>query len=95
LGFDWLLQKWFVRHYGVIAKPLSKLLQHKAFQWGKEAEIAFQALQQAMQSTPVLALPQFDEPFMVETDACDGVGAVLMQKHRPIAYLSKTQVAHL
>jgi hypothetical protein len=43
-----------------------------------------------MSSTPVLALPQFNDIFVVETDACeDGIGAVLMQRNRPVAYLSK------
>jgi hypothetical protein len=38
----------------------------------------------------VLALPNFAEPFVLEIDACDkGVGAVLLQKGHPIAYLSK------
>jgi len=44
----------------------------------------------AMTQTPVLALPNFQEPFVIETDACqDGVGVVLMQHGRPVAYLSK------
>jgi hypothetical protein len=43
-----------------------------------------------MSSTPVLALPDFNIPFTVETDTCEtGIGAVLMQKGHPIAYMSK------
>ena len=43
-----------------------------------------------MTTTPVLALPDFQAQFTVETDACiDGIGAVLMQNGQPIAYLSK------
>jgi len=41
-------------------------------------------------TTPVLALPNFQEPFIIETDACDGgIGAVLMQREQPVAFLSK------
>ena len=43
-----------------------------------------------MTQTPVLILPNFDAPFVVETDACaTGIGAVLMQHQRPVAVLSK------
>jgi hypothetical protein len=43
-----------------------------------------------MTSIPVLALPRFDHPFVVETDACEnGMGAMLMQQGKPIAYISK------
>lgn len=43
-----------------------------------------------MSQTHVLILPDFSLPFVVETDACaHGVGAVLMQRERPVAYLSK------
>jgi hypothetical protein len=80
----------FVSKYGILAKPLTRLLQKKQFAWSKEAETAFIALKKAMVTTLVLALPQFDKPFIIETDVCDeGVGAVLMQFDKPIAYLSK------
>lgn len=43
-----------------------------------------------MASTPVLALPDFSQPFEIETNASDvGIGAVLMQKGQLIAFLSK------
>uniref|UniRef100_A0A453RTK7 Reverse transcriptase/retrotransposon-derived protein RNase H-like domain-containing protein n=1 Tax=Aegilops tauschii subsp. strangulata TaxID=200361 RepID=A0A453RTK7_AEGTS len=62
----------------------------KGFYWNEQATQAFLAPKQAMAQAPVLALPNFSEPFTMETDACDTrVGAVLMQKGHPIAYMSK------
>lgn len=46
--------------------------------WTQEALLAVQKLKDAMQQVPILALPDFTEPFVVETDASRvGVGAVL------------------
>jgi hypothetical protein len=79
-----------VKNYAIIARPLTCLLKKKAFLWTEAATAAFLALKQAMQQTPVLQLPNFQLQFVVETDACDlGIGAVLMQEHHPIAFLSK------
>jgi hypothetical protein len=41
-------------------------------------------------NTPVLALPDFTQPFVLEIDACNtGIGAMLMQNNHPVAYLSQ------
>ena len=66
------------------------------FTWTPQMSIAFQDLKQRLVSPPVLALPDFDQPFIVETDASNvALGAVLAQKCRdgavhPIQYASRT-----
>ena len=80
----------FAKGYGQIVAPLTTLFKKDSFCWSKEAELAFHQLKDAMVHPPVLALPNFDQPFMVECDAFGrGIGVVLMQNGRPIAYHSQ------
>lgn len=81
----------FVEDYGKICRPLHDMLRKDAFNWGIEQSQAFQSLKQSMTQCPVLAMPNFSLPITIEADACaTGLGAVLMQQGRPIAYLSKS-----
>ena len=80
----------FVKYYRLLTKPLTHLLKYKQFAWSETAQPAFDEVKIVMTRTPVLGLPDFTQPFTIETNACnDGIGAVLMQQGQPIAYLSK------
>ena len=80
----------FVKNYGIIARPLTNLLKKGQFGWHEEAERAFLALKWAMTTTPILAMPNFNESFTIETDASgEGIGAVLSQCGKPVAYMSR------
>jgi hypothetical protein len=81
----------FIRHYAIISQPLTALLKKGTlYIWTSAEQTAFDTLKHALVSAPVLALPNFSDSFVVETDACDtGIGAVLSQKGHPLAYVSR------
>jgi hypothetical protein len=80
----------FIKHYGIVTKPLTNLLRLKSFHWTSDAQQAFEKLKGMMCTAPVLAISDFTKQFVIETDACDlGIGAVLMQEDQLVAFLSK------
>lgn len=80
----------FVQHCGRIVAPLSTMLKKNTFQRSKDSLEAFKQLKNAVSTTPVLTLPNFEIPLVVECDASNTVvGAVLLQQGKPIAFYSK------
>ncbi|XP_073525851.1 uncharacterized protein [Phyllobates terribilis] len=81
----------FVRDFSTIASPLTELTKKSTpFVWGKAQEAAFEELKHRLTNAPLLILPNFARPFEVECDASGiGIGGVLMQEGRPIAFFSE------
>jgi len=91
----------FISAFAKVAAPLHALTKKGVeFVWDEACEEAFTKLKTLLTRAPVLAYPNFEVPFILETDAsAAGLGAVLAQKQpdesiRPIAYASRTLVPH-
>ncbi|GJU48816.1 putative reverse transcriptase domain-containing protein, partial [Tanacetum coccineum] len=86
----------FIEGFSKIAKSMTKLTQKGVkFDWGEKEENAFQIIKQKLCSAPILALPEGIEDFVVYYDASHkGLGVVLMQKEKVIAYASRQLKIH-
>jgi hypothetical protein len=82
--------KRFVKGFSQLCAPLTNLTKKGAFKWNPEAQSTFEKMKKVTSTCPVLALPDFAQPFTVECDASrEGIGAVLMQNRHPIVYESR------
>ena len=86
----------FVQNFATIAKPLHRLTEKTThFMWTSDCQIAFDELKDHLTSAPVLSFPNFDNNFILDTDASNtGIGGVLSQlqddgTERVIAYASR------
>nr|GFB75572.1 reverse transcriptase domain-containing protein [Tanacetum cinerariifolium] len=95
LGLDGYYQR-FIEGFSKIAKSMTKLTQKAIkFDWGEKEENAFQLIKKKLCSAPILALPEGSEDFVVYCDASHkGLGAVLMQREKVIAYASRQLKVH-
>jgi len=87
----------FIRNFSAIALPLSQLTRTvtgSPFEWGDKQQKSFDQLKRALQTAPILILPDPTKPYVLHTDASGfAIGAVLQQDQgnglQPIAFLSK------
>ena len=77
----------FVKNYGKIVAPLNKLLKKDALSWTLEANKAFEHLKEATCQTPVLAILDFINTFIMKFDTLrNGIGVILMQEGIPNSF---------
>jgi hypothetical protein len=81
----------FVKDFSTIACPLNELTKKNVrFIWGKAQQHAFDELKKCLTEAPLLVLPDVQQTFEIECDASGiGLGGVLMQNGRPVAYHSE------
>ncbi|KAF5808599.1 putative nucleotidyltransferase, Ribonuclease H [Helianthus annuus] len=86
----------FIENFSRIAAPLTSLTKKKVkFVWGPKQQESFDILKQKLSNAPVLTLPEGTEEFVVYCDASHtGMGCVLMQKGKVIAYASRQLKVH-
>jgi len=79
----------FIRGYATIRTPRTSLLAKDNFIWSDEAQIAFNSLKDAITTSQVLLLPNFELTFILEIDAFSiGMGIVLSQQGHPISFFN-------
>jgi hypothetical protein len=86
----------FIPEFSRIAKPMTELLKKGVkFSWDQKYEEAFHTLRDHLMTAPVLAQPDVSKPFDIYCDASrTGLGCVLMQNNRVIAYASRALRVH-
>ncbi|KAL0331691.1 UNVERIFIED_CONTAM: Transposon Ty3-I Gag-Pol polyprotein [Sesamum angustifolium] len=86
----------FVKNFSVVAKPLTNLLKMNApFNWNDKCAQNFEELKKRLTWAPILALPSRDGGYVVYTDTSrQGLGCVLMQHGKVIAYVSRQLRPH-
>jgi hypothetical protein len=86
----------FIEGFSKLAKPMIALLEKNAkFIWSKKCQINFEELKKRLTTTPVLILPDLSKSFSIYCDASRfGLGCVLMQEGRVVAYASRQLRKH-
>ena len=86
----------FVKGFSHIANPLNALTKKGvSFNWTEECAVAFDKLKRALVSAPILAYPNFKEPFLLFVDASStGIGFTLITTTTSLFLTLNIQISH-
>jgi hypothetical protein len=86
----------FIKGFSKLAKPMTALLENNAkFVWFEKYQANFEELKKRLTIAPVLVLPDLSKNFSIYYDASrQGLGCVLMQEGRVVAYASRQLIKH-
>ena len=86
----------FIEGFSKLAKPMTALLEKNAkFVWSEKCQVNFEELKKRLTTSPVLVLPDLSKNFSIYSDAsCQGLGCVLIQEGRVVAYASRQLRKH-
>ncbi|KAK5802526.1 hypothetical protein PVK06_030126 [Gossypium arboreum] len=86
----------FVKGFSTIATPMTKLLQKDVkFEWTEKCQKSFDQLKTYLTEAPILVQPESGKEFVIYSDASLlGLGCVLMQEGRVVAYASRQLKPH-
>ena len=86
----------FVEGFSKMVSPLTQLTRKdQPFSWTDECEVCFEDMKRRLTTAPILVIPDTTKTFEVYCDASyQGLGCVLMQEKRPVAYASRQLKVH-
>ena len=81
----------FVKGFLITADPITRLLQKNVkFEWSEKCQISFDKLKAFLTEAPVLTQPTYGKEYVIFSDASlNGLGCVLMQEGKVVAYASR------